>query len=419
MDTGTHLRAVWRRRVPVLLAAVLAALAVFALRSATPATWSAQADLYLVPGTVAESDAEVGRLTAFYAEIVRDPRVVADVLRRSRLPLQAADLTDLVDVTSPEDGQLTVVAQQPTPERAAVLADATAAALSAGAAKDQAEAQKLELQPLQTELGVLEAQLAALPAADPGRVLLQARVDRVDQARVDRLSGVRARLDLVRRAQVDDAVRAPRPGRDATLAFLLVLVLGAEAAALLAARRRGLEGGDPVPALESWTGLPVFRTGSSRHGPDESASAVRFLRSEAGDRPVYLVGLERAPGSAAALERLVASAALQQSATTWVALGPDDAAPSAAPDGVELLQHSPAQLPARGLVTAQEWTDEALAGLSRTSPGPCALVVSASRARRPQVDEALRVMRLAGPPPSAVVVDASTARSRRRAARAS
>ncbi len=414
MDTGTHLRAIWRRRVPVLLLALLAAAAVFGLRSAATVSYRAQADLYLVQGSAGQNDdAEVSRLTALYAEFVRDPRVVADLLRRSRLPVRPADVQDLVTVTSPEAGQLTVVAEQPTAARAAALADATGEALSAGAAKDQAEAQKVELEPLTGELTALRTQLAQLPDGDPGRELLQARLDRADQARVDRLSAVRARLDLVRRAQADDALRAPRPTRDATLAFLLVLVLAAEAAALLAARRKGLEGGDPVPSLEAWSGLPVFRTGAGPHGPDESGTSARFLRKDAAGRPVYLIGLTPAPSTDDALERVAAAVATQGAATPRVALLPEGAPPPPVKGG-KVLTAAPRALPPTALVTASTWTDDRVLALAADAPGACGLVVLARQVRRPELEEALRVLRLAGLAVSCVVVDEATRRQARR-----
>lgn len=409
MDTGTHLRAIWRRRVPVLLLALLAAAAVFGVRSAATVTYRAQADLYLVPGSDDQNDdVEIRRLTAFYGEIVRDPRVTQDVVRRSRLDLSPDAVQDLVTVTSPQAGQLTVLAQQPTGARAAALADAAGEALSAGAAQDQAQAQRLELAPLNAELASLRDQLAAAPAGSSAQAQLQARVDRAEQARLDRLGAARARLDLVRRAQVEDAVRAPRPARDATLAFLLVLVLAAEGAALLAARRRGIEGGDPVLPLEAWSGLPVFRSGRGRHGPDETGALSRYLRKDAGERPVYLVGLTSSAVSDAAVERVARAAAAQAPTPTRVALVPDGAPLPEAQDGVEVLGTPPATLPRRSLVTAASWTDDRLLGLAGSAPGSCALVVLAARVRRPQLDEALRVLRLSGLAPSCLVVDEAT-----------
>lgn len=396
----------WRRRLPVLLLGLLAGVAVFVVRSQASVTFRTEADLYLAPGLAGQSDtSETSRLTALYAEFVRDPRVVADLIRRSGLSIRPDKVQSLVTVTSPQTGQLVVVAQQPTAGRAAALADATGEALSAGAAKDQAEAQKLELAPLTSELAVIQSQLAALPAGNPNRDQLQARLDRTDQARVDKLAAVRARLDLVRRARPDEAVRAPRPARDATVAALLVLILAAEGAALIAARRRGIESGDPVPPLEAWSGLPVFRTGLGRHGPDESEALARYLRKDAGGRPVYLVGLTASAATSSATERLVGALAVPGGTTSRVALVPDDAPLPDVPAGTTLLTAPPTALPPSSVVTATTWTDDRLLEIADLAPGACALVVLSPRVRRPELEEALRVLRLSGLEPSCVAVD--------------
>lgn len=404
MDTGTHLRAIWRRRWAVLAPAVVVALVVLVLRATAPTLYAAQADLFLVPGgTSSDEPLELERLSAFYVEIVSDPRIVADLQRRSGLTLSAEELDDALEVSAPEDTLITVVARQPTAARAAALADATAEALGGGAAADQAEAQKVELEPLDAELADLAAQLAALEPGDPQREALVARQERAVQARVDRLSQPRARLDLVRRADPDDAVRQPQPLRDAALAFLLTLIVAAEVAALLAARHRGLEGRDPSPVLEAWTGLPAFRLGDGRHGADQTAAAMVFLEQRTRGSSLFVAPVKAGPdadGTAA----LLAARMRRNGEVVWVRLTEDPDARQA-PDGVRVRRAVlPAPRTADLVSTAAGWQDAALLQAAAAQPGPLVLLVQAENADQRSVQEAVRVLSHTGTPAVAVLV---------------
>lgn len=395
----------------MLAAAVVAGLLVLGLRTAQDETFSAQADVFLVPAkSTSSSSNEVERLTIYYAELVMDPRVVADASRRLGRPLVVGDVKRLVDVTSPEDGRLTVVARQPTDQEAAALANAVADALATGASLDQAEAQRRELAPLVAEIADLQEQLAELSPDDPARGALETRQERTEQARVDALSASRARLDVVRRAQADDAVSSPRPVRDALLAFVLVGIVGAELAALAAVRRRGVEGGDPVPVIEGWSSLPVFRVGPSRHGPDESGAALRFLRADDEPRPLYVAPLTPGPRTDVGVEHLLDALGALGGRTTWVDLRADHSRPPV-PRGAEVvrprrkdLERTAQHRPQPTVVTADAWESPELLRLAELLPGTCVLLVDAALARQPELVEAVEVLGFADLAPQAVLV---------------
>lgn len=395
----------------MLAAALAASLLVLAVRTAQDETYSAQADVFLVPApNTSSASNEVERLTIYYGQLVTDPRVVADASRRALLPLGVSDVKRLVDVTSPEDGRLTIVARQPTDEQAAVLANAVADALSAGAARDQAEAQRRELAPLVAEIEDLQNELQALSPDDPARGVLEGRRERAEQARVDSLSVSRARLDVVRRASPDDAVSSPRPVRDAVLAFVLVGIVGAELAALAAIRRRGVEGGDPVPTIEQWSDLPVFRVGPSRYGPDESGAALRFLRADGEPRPLYVAPLTPGPSTDVGVEHLLDAFGALGNRTTWVDLRSDHERPPA-PHGTEVVRPRRKEVdraaqhrPTPTFVTADAWESPELMRLAELLPGVCVLMVDATTARHPELSEAVDVLGLADLAPQAVLV---------------
>lgn len=406
MDTGTHLRAIWRRRWLVLAAATALALVVLLLRASQAPIYSTSSDLFLVvPQSSGDATATNDRLTASYSELIRDERIVADLLRRSALPLSPADVRADVSVASPGSGQLTVTARESTPERSARLANAAALSLSAGADGNEAEVVKRQLAPLQSDIDALTTQLETVPGGSPAATALNAQIGSAASSKATLISAPRVRLDVVRPADPLDATHTPNPVRDAVLAFLLGFIVAAEAAALLAARRRGLEGRDPVPSLEAWSALPVFRVGPNRYGPDEGAAALRFLQAGS-PGALYLVPVLASPASGVAVRTLLQLLADAPDRASWLPLSAELGGP-AGPAGVDMLR-SPAELPATEqsavLVSAPAWEDPALLALAETAPGRCALIVDAGRVREPQLREALRVLGYADLSPQLLLV---------------
>lgn len=422
MDTGTHLRAIWHRRWWVLGAALLAGALVFALRASAAPTYTAEATLFLVAGDAprAGEDAEVDRLTAAYAELLNDEPTVLDAVRRYGRPLTPEEVRERVDVLSAEDGQLVLAATGDSPTEAAALANAAGDAFSAGGRRDQAEQLRRELAPLNEELAALDTEIAALPDGGPAADRLEERRARLEEARAVRLSFARARLDVVRRAQVTDVQRTPDAARDALLAFLLVLIVAAELAALRAARRQGLEGRDRAEQLEQWTGLPVFRTGVD--GQDQGAAALRFVEAdEERGHVLYLPPLDPGPATELGTARLLQAVALHPT-PMWVDLA-EEPSTVAAPAGVAVRRPALGELTAlaagvrRGsttVVTTEAWESPALLRLAELLPGTCLLLVDARQARRPHLEEALRVLAYAGLPVTALLLVETSGRLRRR-----
>ncbi len=223
------------------------------------------------------------------------------------------------------------------------------------------------------------------------------------QARVDRLSQPRARLDLVRRADPDDAVRQPQPLRDAALAFLLTLIVAAEVAALLAARHRGSKAATRRRSLEAWTGLPAFRLGDGRHGADQTAAAMVFLEQRTRGSSLFVAPVKAGPdadGTAA----LLAARMRRNGEVVWVRLTEDPDARQA-PDGVRVRRAVlPAPRTADLVSTAAGWQDAALLQAAAAQPGPLVLLVQAENAEQRSVQEAVRVLSHTGTPAVAVLV---------------
>lgn len=427
MDTGTHLRAIWRRRGWIIAGAVLVGLAVLLLRMAAPSTYTAQATLFLVLGEREANlnDGSLRRLTAAYVQLRNDESVIADAARRAGEPASA--LAASVSTSSGVDGQVVVTASRPTAQEAAVVANAFADAVSNGARRDQIEAQRRELAPLDAELQATRQQLEELPPGSSEAQQLESRAARAEQARIDRLAAPRTRLDVVERAQPREAVRTPRPRRDAGLAFVLALILLSELAALRAARRQALEGPDAVAALEEWTTLPVFRVGATKSSPDETAAAVRFLRSDspAPERLIALAPLaplDASPASKRAIAEFVGAVAEAEGSTTWLDLDGSGALGDRSTAVVHRVEPDIDEVRrwlrpgATAVASAEAWESPALVRLGEVAPVVAALVVDAGAARRKGFEEAVRVLGLAAVQPVAVLVVEPPRRWRRAAA---
>jgi capsular polysaccharide biosynthesis protein len=428
MDVATHLRAIWQRRYLVLGGALLVGLAVFALRAFTPVTYTSTAVLFVVPGggEVADVQGEIRRLTAAYADLVDDEQVLSDTAAATGLsPNQVGRLTQ---VASAEGGQVAVTATGDSPEASAELANAVAGALSAGAAREQEQAVARELAPLDAEIEALQEQIEA---DDSDAVAgLTARQQAVFQSRVQQLSQARARLDVVNAARPASAVSAPRPARDAVLAFLLALIVQAELAALLAARRAGLEGRDPVKVLREWSELPVFRMGDSRRGPDQSAAALLHVRSSAAgaaaDVVVSLAPTSDPASTDAALARMLEAGVAAYGSSVLVDLRGHGAGTEVLPPGTSVVTLSRSEVDdvLRGaarpvswgpfaMLVAQTWEDSDFLLLTCALDASTLVVVDAETVRRPDLQQTIATLNDARTPARGVLVVDRAAAGRR------
>jgi capsular exopolysaccharide synthesis family protein len=253
MDLAEHFRRIRRRWWLILGVAVLVAGIVYA--------WSGRkADVYRSTATVDvlpnESDTgvlssdQVQILLQRYSGLTGTASVLRDAIGRSGIDLTVGEATARVaaDATSDNSGLLTIHADGPTPAAARALARATSEALRA-AADEQG--------------GDLRIVTAATPPGSP---------------------------------------IAPKPTRDAMLAFLVALVVNAELVALLGSRAGRLVPGREAGTVEAITDTPVI--GLLPRRTEWLAEAFRNLRSEfevqragASARSVAVVGTD--PGNGA------------------------------------------------------------------------------------------------------------------------
>lgn len=430
MDVGTHVRSIWQRRYLVLGGALLVGLAVFGLRVSVPTTYTSTAVLFVVPGggEVPDVQGEIRRLTATYADLVDDEQVLAQAGEAVSLTVEQTGARSTV--VSADSGQVTLETTGATAQQSTALADALSVALAAGADREQEQVRSRELSPLDAELSALSTQLATAEGAEAAA--LESRREAVFASRVQQLSQPRARLDVVNAARPANAVATPRPGRDAVLAFLLALIVQAELAALIGARRAGLEGRDPAKVLRVWTDRPVFRLGESRRGPDQSPAALLHLRTGSvqagGDLVVSLASTAGPELTAAALAQMLDAGLAAFGAIVLIdlrhapALEPDDGPGHQAvvrPGRSEVdavLRHGaqPSTWGPCAVLVADSWEDPDFLLLTRALDSATLVVVDASTVRRPDLQQTIDTLDDARTGAKGILVVEPGSRQRRR-----
>lgn len=283
MDLSDHFRAIWSRRWPVLVASVAVAALVFGWSATRRPVYSAEVLISVTSGrslsgeSVTEQDAVF--LTRNYAELARTVPVLTDAVMRSGLPLTGADAGRRLSARAATDvGFLTLQATGPTPDAATALARGASEALLGAVAEQQAAALRDALEPAETEIRKLEEVLSGLPGDAVSRRALEGRYEAVVQAATERRLAPTDQLVLVAPARAEPAPVSPAPRTDAALALLIALVVNAEIAVLIEARRDRFSTVEQDESIGEVTGLPVLARIPSGGG-EPVIEAVRALRT--------------------------------------------------------------------------------------------------------------------------------------------
>lgn len=261
MDLGEQLAAVWARKYIVLALALYAAVAVFGLRSVEAPTYEAsstlQARLPLTDSGDASTDA------SYYAEsaigLVTSPAVVADALDEAGIDGDPTVIADDVDAESAaQPGFVKVTARADSADGAAELANALVAAVDSRVAADQAEDLRAERRSLTEAIGSVERDLAVVRPGDQiARSALEQEREALVSALQDTGSRPTWRIATVSVAESPASPISPAPLRDALLAFLLALIVAAEAVVIWTALRGTLSARDPARDAGRVAGVPA------------------------------------------------------------------------------------------------------------------------------------------------------------------
>lgn len=275
----THpLRIVWGYRWWLLGFAVAVAVLVFVLRSGAAEEYEARSVTQVVSGRQSSGEfvdsAELLQLTNLYAELGRS-QAVQDAAA-AELDPEAEDpvLPAPVDVTARESLQLVdITATSGDPELAAEVANAYAAAFASYIDSEQAGQTAAALERVDERIADLEAELEASgdePASSTELVALQTQAAEI-QGRASNA------IRQLQPASVPSAPASPKPARDAVLAFLTALAVGAAAAYARATLTDRFGSADEAAAE---LGLPLLAA-VPRAGVDDRVSieAYRALRT--------------------------------------------------------------------------------------------------------------------------------------------
>ncbi len=295
MDLLEHAAGVWARKFLVIGVAVLVAASVYGWRSAAPEQYATTTTLQVrLPDTVSSDPSSQ---VVFYAETVAglatSRGVVADTLTAmDDIQPGDADFADAVDdavddvaaEVGSEPGFVLIEAIGPSGAEAAELADALAAVLIERVAVEQAD-------DLADQFAAVNAALAEL--GRDRRKALTDGTDPFERAALDRerealLGSQRTlaektpwRLAVLEPAVVPTAPSAPAPLRDALLALILALILGAEVVVVTRAWRGALSARDPGKDAGEIAGVPglAIRADQSATGLTPLLPAVAAART--------------------------------------------------------------------------------------------------------------------------------------------
>lgn len=310
MDLGTHLGSIWRSKWVALAIALLAAALVFLVSSQRPDRFRAETVLS-VQISANSSDRQLqAEFAAGTFTALADTRAVReDAASLADGPRTADDFKAHSSVAVGASPSLLVVAGTGGRADSADYALSLATALVVRVSGDNTEALAEDVAPLQQQLDRVAGQLTRTPPG-PAADALRAQYNGLAAAIANRRAQTPTRLSfLTAPPQVSVAKTGPRPAKDAAFAFILAVVVAAEALVGLRRLRGKLSAGAPASDALAVTGLPVLAEISARgaagtRGDAEAARAWASLAHRLGDaRCLVVVGCgDRQVASVVALQ---------------------------------------------------------------------------------------------------------------------
>lgn len=259
MDLSGQWASVWLRRYLVLGVAVLVAALVFGVRATVPPTFSATATMRIdgaVEGGSSASDT-VTLQTQTVVGLGSTTAVAADAVSHTGLLLEPGEAASRITVTPAENlGFVAVEATGPTSTEAAALADAVAQAIQDRLVVDGQAQLAAATADLRREIARTEQELAA-GATEATRPALEQRYTVQNEALAEVARRPRLGLLVVEPARTATALIGPTPWRDALLAFLVALVVAAEAVVITRAARGRLSESDTAGDARRLLGVPA------------------------------------------------------------------------------------------------------------------------------------------------------------------
>ncbi|HEX6152592.1 MAG TPA: P-loop NTPase [Solirubrobacterales bacterium] len=277
MELNPQLRLIWAAKKWLALFAVAAAVVVYLVSSSKTDEYESNALGQIISTSQASGDVlteeELLSLTNVYDQLATT-RTVLDVAHKDPVVADRTEEFDEAVDVSPESriGVLSFNAQTDDPELSAEFANAYARAFSAYLGGLQVEQLKQSLEPLQEDVIAIEGELQELDPADPERANLEISLQALQEQIATQTSNPGDSLRIVEQAAPEATPVTPRPKRDAILAFIIALLLGAGAVYLRdlffdrygsaqdAARDLDLQLLGEIPRARKDTPLEAFRS---------------------------------------------------------------------------------------------------------------------------------------------------------------
>lgn len=277
MDPNPQLRLIWAAKKWLALFAVAAAVIVYLISSSKADEFESEALGQIVSTSQASGEVlneeELLSLSNVYDELAAT-RTVLDIAHEDEtVKGRESEFDDSVGV-SPESriGVLSFEAVTGDPQVSAEFANAYARAFASYLGGLQVEQLKKALGPLQERVNQIEEELLEIPAGDSDRAGLEVELGAIQEQIASQTSNPGDSLRIVEQAAPNPDAVAPKPNRDALLAFIVALLLGACAVYLRdlffdrygsaqdAARDLDLQLLGEIPRARKETPLEAFRS---------------------------------------------------------------------------------------------------------------------------------------------------------------
>ncbi|HEY7439912.1 MAG TPA: polysaccharide biosynthesis tyrosine autokinase [Acidimicrobiia bacterium] len=283
MDLAAHFRIVAQNWLRTLLISLAIAAIVFVISDTRPRTYRATELLGVQVGDLSGgvSQAQADTFAAqTYAEYVTTPGVINDAIRMAKIPgLTRSKATDRISAKAVQDvGFVQIKATGPSRQEAERLGRAAGAALINAANAQTALGTEANATQLQGQIASLRAQQRTLnPNSDQYRQI-QGSIDSLSSALSSVLATRGNVVAVLSGALSSTHPVAPRPMRDALLAFLVSLVVVSELTVLVYYVGDRFSRTEDSAEVTKLTGLPVIAK-VPRGSGIELVEAFRVLRT--------------------------------------------------------------------------------------------------------------------------------------------
>jgi polysaccharide biosynthesis transport protein len=277
VELNPQLRLIWAAKKWLALFAVAAAVVVYLVSSSKTDEYESNSLGQIISTSQASGEVlneeELLSLSNVYDELATTQTVLDIAHEDPDVAGSTEEFDESVDV-SPESriGVLSFKAKTDDPQRSADFANAYARAFAAYLGGLQVEQLKKSLGPLQEQVNTLEEELVELPSTDPDRAGLEVELQALQEQIASQTSNPGDSLRIVEQAAPESTPVSPLPKRDAILAFIIALLLGAGAVYLRdlffdrygsaqdAARDLDLQLLGEIPRARKDTPLEAFRS---------------------------------------------------------------------------------------------------------------------------------------------------------------